>query len=489
MNISLETSLKLGQTLSPQMIQSLKLLQYNNLQLEQVIRKELQENPILEESAGEETADEVEDPLTVDSDTPLTVETREEGDGASGDKEEESASQENSVDDVDWDEYYASDGTDLSHWKDDEKEGDLYDKVQINSLSLEEHLIRQLHEKKLTERQIEIGDMIIGNLNDKGYLTQEPSAIADKLEVPLKEVEEVRHLILRFDPAGVAAVDLRENLLTQIYNKGLSQSLMGRIVADHFELLKKYQIPEIARRLDAPVLEVQTAIREIGHLDPNPGMLIGMARAQIIIPDVIVTKQENGEFLVSLNDGNVPNIKISRSYLRLLKTERRKNQDVKKYVSEKLNAANWLIRSIEQRKVTMVKVMTAIVEKQRLWFEKGPPNLRPLILQEVADRISMHVSTVCRVTNEKYAQTPFGIFELKYFFSTGLRSDDGENQSSTAICALIRNIIESEDKHKPLSDQKVTDLLKKQGTNVARRTIAKYREEMGILPAKMRRSY
>jgi RNA polymerase sigma-54 factor len=195
---------------------------------------------------------------------------------------------------------------------------------------------------------------------------------------------------------------------------------------------------------------------------------VGGARSQVIIPDLIVVKQENGEFAVTLYDGNVPNIKISRAYMRMLKGDRQKSQEVKKYVSEKLNAANWLIRSIEQRKITMIKVMTAIVEKQKEWFEKGPPRLKPLILQEVADHIGMHVSTVCRVTNDKYAQTPYGVFELKYFFGSG---------------------VEQEDRKKPLSDQRLVEILKEKGITVARRTISKYREQLNLLPARLRKEF
>jgi RNA polymerase sigma-54 factor len=498
LNISLETSLRLSQTLSPQMIQSLKLLQYNNLQLEQVIRKELQENPILEESAQDEDEDEdtkvpeataeqnAEEPEPLipppAGSAPAPAPAREEP--------EEAAAKENRVEEVDWDDYFAGDGTDLSRSRNEDNEtGEIYDKVQVAMPSMEEHLLRQLNEKNFTAAQVEIGEMIIGSINDKGYLTMEAAALAEKLSVSVKEVEEVRHLIMRFDPPGIASMDLRENLLTQIYAKGLAHTLMGRIVEGHFELLKKYQIPEIAKRLNVPMPDVQVAIREIGRLEPNPGTLVGGARTQIIIPDLIVTKLENGEFAVTLNDGNVPNIKISRSYVRLLKGEKRKSADVKKYVSEKLNAANWLIRSIEQRKITMIKVMNAIVEKQREWFEKGPPNLKPLILQEVATHIGMHVSTVCRVTNDKYAQTPFGIFELKYFFGSGVEQEDGSEVATSQAKEILRELIVAEDRKKPLSDQRLVEILKEKGIVVARRTISKYREQLGLLPARLRKEF
>ncbi len=501
-NLSLETSMKLSQTLSPQMIQSLKLLQYSSLQLEQVLRKEIQENPILEE-ASEEEAPTADNQSTDESRTEaaVTAEASDAKDEEAGEPmpktmEEDDAKavipETNPIEEVNWSDFEGENYS-PSYKKgleeNDENSSEMYEKIPVSFASLEEHLLKQLQEKKLSPKQMEIGEFIIGNIDDKGYLVVSVSDIAEKFETTPAFVNEIRNSIQHFDPLGVASIDLRENLLTQCRAKGLGDSLMSRIIEQHFDLLKKYQMPEIAKKLGVSVQDVQQAVREIGHLEPNPGTLISSQKPQIITPELMVSKQDNGEFLVSLIDGNVPNIKISRPYLDLLRKEKKRTPEIKKYISEKLNSANWLIRAIEQRKVTMIKVMTAIVEKQKEWFEKGPPHLSPLRLQEIADIISMHISTVCRVTNDKYVQTPYGIFELKYFFGSGVEQDDGTEVSTSRAKDILKELVQQEAKKKPLSDQKLVDLLKERGIEVARRTISKYREQLSILPARLRKEF
>ena len=498
--ISLEASLRLSQTLSPQMIQSLKLLQYSNLQLEQVIRKEIQENPILEETAEDESPADNATAEDTASEASVAAETEAKDDEAaepvSKTLEEEDAKavmpESNPIEEVNWNDF-EGDNFAPAYRKgleeDEERVSEIYEKIPISVVSLEEHLLKQLQEKKLSPQQMEIGEFIIGNVDDRGYLVIGVNDIAEKFTVTSGAVNEIRNLIQHFDPLGVASLDLRETLLVQCRAKGLSDSLMARIIEQHFDLLKKYQMPEIARKLGVPVQDVQAAVRDIGKLEPHPGTLISSQKPQIITPELIVTKQENGEFLVTLNDGNVPNLRVSRPYLDLLKKEKKRTPEIKKYISEKLNSANWLIRAIEQRKVTMIKVMTAIVEKQNEWFEKGPPHLSPLRLQEIADMISMHISTVCRVTNDKYVQTPYGIFELKYFFGSGVEQEDGSEVSTSRAKDILKEMVTQEMKKKPLSDQKLVELLKSRGVEVARRTISKYREQLGILPARLRKEF
>lgn len=496
--LSLETSMRLSQTLSPQMIQSLKLLQYSSLQLEQVIRKEIQENPILEETAEEETPQEAaaaeESAATATAEADAREEEAQENPEKSLEEEDARAliPESSPIEEVNWNDYEAESGTPVYRKgleEDEERDGELYEKISLSAASLEEHLQKQLQEKKLSPKQMEVGEFIIGSIDDKGYLAVPVNDIAEKFEVPPSAVNEVRNIIQHFDPLGVASLDLRENLLVQCRAKGMGDSLMARILENHFEQLKKYQVPEIAKKLGVPVQEVQQAVRDIGRLEPNPGTLISSQKPQVITPELMVTKQDNGEFLVTLIDGNVPNIRVSRPYLDLLKKERKRTPEIKKYISEKLNSANWLIRAIEQRKVTMIKVMTAIVDKQREWFEKGPPHLAPLRLQEIADTISMHISTVCRVTNDKYVQTPYGIFELKYFFGSGVEQDDGTEVSTSRAKDILKELVLQEIKKKPLSDQKLVEMLKARGIEVARRTISKYREQLGILPARLRKEF
>jgi RNA polymerase sigma-54 factor len=491
-NVSLETSLKLSQTLSPQMIQSLKLLQYSNLQLEQVIRKELQENPILEEEEPEEDAAPEADKNDDGPEAPETEGQEKEGqekEEPENDKTETVVSDKEKSEDLNWDDYF-NDGFDPGYRRtEDERINELYEKVPVSNMSLEEHLLKQLTEKKLSPKETEIGEFIIGNINDNGYLVLDPAEIAGKLGVEVKAVDEIRHIIQRFDPMGVASLNLRECLTIQVYQKGLDGTVMARIIRDHFELLKKYNLPEIARQINLAVSEVQAAVREIGKLEPNPGTVVSSGKPQIITPELTVEKLDSGEFSVTLNGGNVPNIRVSRSYLDLLRKEKKRTPEIKKYVSDRLNSANWLIRSIEQRKVTMLKVMNAIVERQKEWFEKGPPHLRPLILQQIADDISMHISTVCRVTNDKYVQTPYGIFELKYFFGSGVEQEDGTEVSTSSAKEVLRELVGQEDKKRPLSDQKLVELLAGKGIEVARRTVSKYREQLNILPARMRKEF
>jgi RNA polymerase sigma-54 factor len=261
-----------------------------------------------------------------------------------------------------------------------------------------------------------------------------------------------------------------------------------RIVAETWELFEKLKIPDIARHLSVEPQDVQEAISVLRTLNPKPGYLISQKASTPIVPDLLVEKVE-GKFVVTLNDRSVPSLHISRAYSDLLRRGSKAKREVKDYVREKLNGATWLIRSIEQRKTTMIRVMNAIVERQYEFFEKGPPNLSPLKLQDVADMVEMHISTISRVTNGKYVQTPHGIFELKYFFTEGLSGADGEDVSTERIRTRIREMIEEESPQTPMSDQQISNALRGEGYSVARRTVAKYREQLRILPARLRLKY
>jgi RNA polymerase sigma-54 factor len=262
-----------------------------------------------------------------------------------------------------------------------------------------------------------------------------------------------------------------------------------RILSDTWDAFEKMRIPEIARKLGVTPQEVQEAIEVLRQLNPRPGSQITQKASATVIPDLIVEKVD-GKFVVTLNDRNIPSLHISRSYSELIRRGSKAKREVKDYVREKLNGATWLIRAIEQRKATMLRVTHAIIERQMDFFEQGPPNLNPLKLQDVADMVEMHISTISRVTNGKYAQTPHGIYELKYFFTEGLsRGDDGEDVSTERIRTRIRELVDNEPPEKPLSDQRIADQLAKEGYSVARRTVAKYREQLKILPARLRTRY
>lgn len=265
----------------------------------------------------------------------------------------------------------------------------------------------------------------------------------------------------------------------------MADSLVARIIRDHFKELMQRKYQEIARKLKLGVEDVQEAARDIGELDPKPGLELSSEEPHYIIPDLVV-EEVDGEYVIYLNDRHLPRLRIADSYKDYL---RKANKDTKDYVQGKLNQAQWLIRTVEQRRATMVKVMAAIIEEQRDFFEKGPQALRPLTLQQVASKIGMHESTVSRVTNNKTVQTPRGIFQLKYFFSSSLSTEDGEEVSAKAAKSRIQEIVSKEEKKRPLSDQKIADILRQEGLMIARRTVAKYREQLGILPARLRKEF
>ena len=308
------------------------------------------------------------------------------------------------------------------------------------------------------------------------------------LESASGDVREAIHVLQSMDPAGIGARNLRECLLLQIYRHGKVSDLARRIIEDEFEMLEKLKVSAIAKKFELPPEQIQAAMKEIGSLEPHPGRLVNSTAANPVTPDLIVEEVE-GELVLMLNDRSVPSLKVSKAYSELLKKGSKANADEKKYVREKLNSATWLIRAIEQRKSTMIKVMQAIIDSQPDFFTKGPTHLRPLILQDVADKISMHISTVSRVTNGKYVQTGNGIFELKYFFTAGVTQSDGREISSVTTKDEIKQLIDSEEPKSPLSDQKIVEILKAKGLDVARRTVAKYRDQLEILPARLRKQY
>jgi RNA polymerase sigma-54 factor len=473
MNLGLDLSMKLQQKLSFQMIQSLKLLQVNTLQLEQLLKTELEMNPVLEESEELETDEEEPD--------------KEE---EAGEEKEEEKELEVNEDDVNWEEYL-EEGFDLggrvSEETDPNKEH--WEPQPVQQVSFDEHLTAQLNDKNIEEKQKLLVTFLISSLEPDGYLRLSTKDIADYLGISEVEVEEALKVIWTMEPAGLGARNLQECLKLQLARRHKEGSLAMRIITEAWELFEKLKLPEIARQMGVDVHEVQLAADEIKTLSPRPGSLVTGEIPSTIVPDLIVKKVE-GQFVVYLNDGSVPMLHINRSYMQLIKRGGTAKKEVKNYIREKLNGAAWLVRSIEQRRTTMLKVMSAIVERQMTFFEKGPPNLNPLKLQDIATMVGMHISTVSRVTSNKYVQTPHGIFELKYFFTESMGQDlEGGDVSAEKIRNRIRELIETESTKKPFSDQKLSDILAREGFTVARRTVAKYREQQKLLPARMRQKY
>ncbi len=455
--------------MTPKLQQAIKLLQVPALELQQMLKQELMTNPMLEEPEENEDTDQEEKVEDVLDDDDGELKTRE--------------------DEIDW-ERYLRDGFEYAvrdaGGHEEREEG--HEKVPVFRSTLEEYLLSQLRMASASDEETKIGEFIIGSLNGDGFLTISTEEIANLLSTDADKVAKVLALIKTFDPPGVGASDLRECLLIQLAQEGQEDGLAWMLVKDYFEELIQRRYPDIAKKLKVDVADIQAAEEVIGRLDPRPGSRYASDEPRYIVPDLIVDKVDDG-YVVQLNDGNVPRLRISRAYKDIITGARSRSKKEHQYVKDKLNSAVWLIKTIDQRRRTMIKVMEEILQVQREFFDRGIEHLKPLTLQQIAERVDLHESTVSRVTSSKYVQTPRGVFELKYFFSTGLMTDDGEAASSRKIKARIAEIIDKEDERKPLSDQAIATMLKEDGFQVARRTVAKYRDKLGVLPARMRKQY
>jgi RNA polymerase sigma-54 factor len=461
--MKLDLQMRLKQTLAPQLIQSLRLLQMPILKLEQVIRQELSTNPLLEEVEPTEETEEV-------SALP---------------ENEEGTQPDPQLDKINWDDYLG-DENELPFREEREEEEKKWERTPVMEKTLYDHLIEQLHFSKLDKEEVKIGEYIIGNIDESGYLVCSTEEMASALDVPPEKVANVLSVIQAFDPPGVGARDLRESLLIQLKQKGFEESLAYRIVRDHINELEKKSLSQLSRLLGTSFEEVQKAMDFIKTLNPKPAMGEFTRPATPVLPDLILEKIGD-EFVVYHNDKNIPRLRISPAYRELLKKDKSNSQETKNYVKEKLEQAKWLLNSINQRRSTMIKVMEKIVEEQRDFFERGPTFLKPLTMETIAEKVGMNVATISRVSNSKYVQTPQGMFEIRYFFNTGVSKENGEEVSKRNVKKIIEELIKKENPAKPLSDQELFGLLKKEGINIARRTVSKYREELKILPARFRK--
>jgi len=471
MKIGLHLRQRQQLVMTPKLQQALKLLQMPAIELQQMLKQEIMENPMLEE---------IDDYLETQEDeqTESTKDEKEKTD-ADGNEEEQ----------IDWNEYFQN-GFEIGYGLGEETQEEFFERVPIAKRSFTDQLISQLRIATDDERTLDIGDYIIGSLDESGYLTCELEEVASTFDVPVEEAQRILSIIQTFDPPGVGSRNLQECLLIQLATKGLQDSMAAKIIRDHFNDFKQKKYLEIGKKLKVPVQEIQTQSKIISTLDPKPGLEIMAGDPQYVIPDLVVEKVDE-KYVVYLNDKNIPRLRISHAYQEELLKDNKDGagKETKEFIQSRLKSAKWLIQTIEQRRRTMVKVMECIVEKQRAFFERGTAFLRPLTLQQVASEINMHESTVSRVTTSKYVQTPRGVFELKFFFSSSLGTQDGNEISAKSAKDRIRRIIDREDPHNPLSDQKIADMLKAGGLNIARRTVAKYREQLNILPARMRKQY
>ncbi len=482
MKIGLHLRQRQQLVMTPKLQQALKLLQMPSIELQQMLKQEIMENPLLEEIEDyEEVVEETEEKESSDGDgaeetAQAEADTKPDG-GEAGEEQ------------VDWDEYFNA-GFELGRaGAEEEQQEEFFEKVPVAKQSFTDQLMGQMRIATDDQKTLMIGDYIIGSLDESGYLTCSLEEVVGTFDVSLEDVDRVLELIQSFDPPGVGARNLQECLLLQLRFRGEDDTLAATIIRDHFEEFKQKKYVEIARKLKVSVQDIQDQCKQIATLDPKPGLEVVAEDPKYVIPDLVV-ENVDGKYVVYLNDRNVPRLRVSQHYHdELMGKVRNGDNDAREFINARLKSAKWLIQTIEQRRRTMVKVMECIVRKQREFFDKGTAFLKPLTLQQVASEIGMHESTVSRVTTNKYVQTPRGVFELKFFFSSSLTTTDGEEVSAKSAKDQIRRIIEAESPRSPLSDQKIADMLKKDGLNIARRTVAKYREQLNILPARMRKQY
>src|SRR5437870_5688334 len=481
--MAMETRLSLRQSqrvvMTPLLQQAIQLLQLSTLELQEVVQKELLENPLLEE-VQPETAEQPEG-----KDAPPDVPTTPPSEPLSSDAAPAPTS-ERGTDDLPFDltAVMFDDHEERSLVAQEDRDDLPFENMVRSVSSLTDHLDEQL--RFATEDPVarQIGAEIIGNLDEDGYLRAELSEIAGRCGVGVEAVEPVLAMIQAFDPPGVAARNIQECLLIQLKSDPNPDPVSVEIVEQHFEDLTRRRYPDIARALRLPLDRVMESVEEIMGLEPKPGRRFGGNDSRYIVPDVAVHKMGT-EYVVVLNEDGIPRLRVNSLYRSLLRNS--SDGEARQYVDQKLRSALWLIKSVDQRQRTLRKVTQSIVKFQREFLDKGLPYLRPLSLRDVGEDIGMHESTISRVTTNKYVETPQGLFELKFFFHSGIASGDGEMVSSVSVKKMIQDLLANEDPSKPLSDQEVALILKGRGLTIARRTVAKYREELGILPSHQRR--
>ncbi|HMH82247.1 MAG TPA: RNA polymerase factor sigma-54 [Gemmatimonadales bacterium] len=467
--------------INPRLYQAMDLLYMPLLDLQQHLKQELLGNPFLELLEPE---DETEVQL-------------DEG------KEEKKEAEGN--DEPNWEDILLDDGTDSSAPPRDMSEArEFVEPVPVEAKDLSDHLRDQMRLLDLTPRQQLLAEEFIGNIAEDGYLgasleeivrganqlLEEHAVESDHDTKPQlftpAEAEEMLRIIQKLDPPGVGARDLRECLLLQLEARAETETLAYRLVREAFDDLKAHRWSDLGKRFGLDAAEVQKVADDLAKLDPKPGLQHSSGNDAYIIPDLVVEKID-GQYKVFLNDSGLPRLRISKTYQDIARDKKKFHGENKEFINQRMNSAHWMIQAIEQRRQTMLKVMNFIVDRQREFFEKGVEFLKPLTLREVADVINMHESTVSRVTNEKYVQTPRGLLPLKFFFSSGLSTTTGEDASARAIRAQIQKMVADEDPKNPLTDQQIVEMFAQKGVKIARRTVAKYRDQLSILPARMRK--
>ncbi len=469
----LTTNLKISQNLvmTPQLQQSIKVLQLSRIELIDTIKEEMEINPVIEEEkyTNEESFDEIAEFENSSSDNMNYTEA---------------------VEDMDWKSYfenlaYASYNKYPANYLDETPD---FEKFTSKKQTLEEYLMWQFKMANNNEEELKIAEHVIYNLNKDGFLIVSEEDIAKELNIDVEKVKDVIKKINFLDPVGIAAKNFQEAVLIQMEFYNCDNEIAKDILKNNIKLLENKNIKTLAKIYNITEKEVFEIIDIIHSFEPRPARNFSSEVAQTIIPDVYVYKKGD-DYTIVLNDDGIPKFRINEEYVQMLAKEKKEN--IKQFLQEKVNNAKWLLRSIEQRERTIYKVVESLLKFQRDFFDKGPSYLKPLILKDVAEDLNLHESTVSRTTNNKYISTPHGIFELKYFFSTGISSSDGSDDFSTrVVMEKIRNIVENEPSHKPYSDEKISEILEKEhNIKIARRTIAKYRSQMNILPSSKRKRF
>jgi len=458
-------NLTMQQVLAPQLQQSLHILQAAALELQNIVQQELQTNPVLEEETG-----------TLDS---------EEGSKEDGEFQEEF--ERLAKLDEEWRDYMSQNVSYSSRNPEDEERRQFFFDSIASQETLQRHLWEQLNTADVNKSQREAAELIIGNMDDLGFLQASLEEISQNTGHPLGELEEMLTLIQTFHPVGVGARDLRECLLIQLRRLGKEHSLEHQIVDEHLDDLGRKRLPELARRLGVSVEQVQKAANFISTLDPRPGQIFTSDPNNYVLPDVSVDKVGE-DYTVSLNSDQVPHLRISKTYKDLM-TQGANGTEVRDYIREKIRSGKFLIKSIHQRQQTILNIANEIVKRQNEFLENGSAFLKPMTMVQIAEAVGVHETTVSRAISGKYLATPQGVFEMKYFFTPGYQTTAGAALSNTSVKESISDLVRNEDARNPLSDKEIVEILSDRGIPIARRTVAKYRAELNILPSNLRKQY
>lgn len=486
MALDLKQSLKLSQQLlmTPQLQQAIKLLQLSRLELEEFVTQQLAENPVLEEGITES----MEERISVERERERTEDQVVSERMSEAANIVDNASGDDKPADMDWETFARLQDFNNSPTSSSKREGDDEFPSHENlsrAGTLQDYLLAQIGEMDLTDEEKSVAGVVIGNIDDRGYLQSTIEEIAQKDGFAPDLIEDMLDVVQHLDPAGVGSRDLKECLNLQLRLGRLKNGIVEKIVDNYLVELETRNFQAIAKAMKISLEQVIENVQIIAELEPIPGRQFGGLEAQYVVPDVYVFKVA-GEWIVTLNDEGLPHLKVSKMYEKMAGKTAGTNKD---YLQDKLKAAHWLIKSIQQRQKTILRVTEKLVERQKDFFEKGVEHLKPMVLRDIADDIGMHESTISRVTSNKYVHTPQGIFELKYFFNSSVSMSTGDSLASASVKKIISDIIGKEDPKHPLADQRIVEILEERGIQLARRTVAKYREQLGILPSSKRKKY